>query len=101
MNASFTNRFLAEPKLRGVGYRYGMLAAILVLLLAQIWVLFHPPAHFADSRYFGFLVPLMLLFGHLAYQFRWSQPTTLLLRIVAWTLAVPTVVYILFILFLR
>jgi len=78
MSAFIKKAFLEDSKPRGAGYRYGFLALILALFIF----------HFTDSgsrhHLSGFLVPLMLLFNHLAFQFRWSQPVTIALRVCAY-----------------
>lgn len=77
MNAFLKKTFLSEPKMLGAGYRYGFLALILALIIIHA---FDPPHHYWS----GFLLPTMLLFNHLAFQFRWSRTVTVALRICAW-----------------
>lgn len=82
MNTFLKWMFLEEePKVRGVGFRYGMLAIISGLLILSA---------FASSKYhyFAFIVPVMLLFNHLAFQFRWSRSVAIGLRAGAyiWTI---------------
>ncbi|WP_040546914.1 hypothetical protein [Pedosphaera parvula] len=64
--------------------RYGLLALILSLLAIDIrWRLRLSPG-FAGERYSNGVAALMLLFNHLAFQFRWPTPVlTAALRILA------------------
>jgi len=100
MRVSLKKWLLAEPQIRSVDFQYGFLALILALLLLEVIISPHLPAGYRPRRYFGFFVPLMLLFNHLAYQFRWSQPVTIVLRVVAW-LWIISLPYIFFIAFTR
>jgi hypothetical protein len=101
MRASLTKWFLAEPKTRSAGFQYGFLVVILALLLAQILVLSHRSSSGRTDRFDGFIVPLMLLFNHLAYQFRWSQSVTIVLRVIAWAWIIFALPYIFFGVFTR
>ena len=73
MSTFLKKTFLEEPKPRGAVYRHGLLALILALFILAA---FDSPHHFWGSL----LVPTMLLFNHLAFQFRWSQPVRIILR---------------------
>ena len=73
MSTFITKAFLEEPKLRSPGYRYGFLALILALF---VLCAFDSSRH----RWGGLLLPTMLLFNHLAFQFRWSRPVMIVLR---------------------
>ena len=66
-----------EPKVRSAGFRYAFLAIILALFILSA---------FASSNhyYIAFIVPIMLLFNHLAFQFRWSRPVAIGLRACAY-----------------
>ncbi|HTB83043.1 MAG TPA: hypothetical protein VK742_05255 [Candidatus Sulfotelmatobacter sp.] len=77
MSTFFQKAFLEESKPRGAGFRYGFLVLVLSLFV------FHA---FDSSRHYwiGFLVPLMLLFNHLAFQFHWSRPMTVAMRACAY-----------------
>ena len=77
MSAFFKKAFLEEPRLRSAGWRYGFLAVVLALLIAHVFI---PTRHY----YSGFIIPLMLLFNHLAFSFRWSPPVTIALRACAY-----------------
>jgi hypothetical protein len=77
-------------------YRYGMLFVCVALLLTQVWLVLHLPPSYPYDRYDGFIVPLMLLLNHLACAFRWSRPTTLILRIVAWVWLIFGLSYLVF-----
>ena len=60
------------------------MAVILALLAVELLSSFHrTPAHSHD-RYENMVVGLMLLFNHLAYQFRFPAPATVALRFLAW-----------------
>jgi len=73
MNAFFTKLFFQESNPRSPGFQYGFLALILALFAAHTFI---PTNHYFS----GFLVPLMLLFNHLAFQFQWPRPVTIMLR---------------------
>jgi ABC-type multidrug transport system fused ATPase/permease subunit len=77
MSMFLQKAFLEETKPRTAGYRYGFLTLILSLFV------FHA---FDSSRHYwsGFLVPLMLLFNHLAFQFQWSRPMLVAMRACAY-----------------
>jgi hypothetical protein len=82
MPATITRLFLDEPKLRGAAFRYGFLAFILCLtIFAAIVAADLLPS--VRGRYFGFIVPPMLLLSHLAFQFRWPQLVKVGLRVAA------------------
>ena len=83
MRTNLTNWFLAEPRIRSAGFRYGLLASILALLLVQALVAIHLSASHQAGKPAGFILVLTLLFSHLAFQFRWTQPVTLALRVIA------------------
>jgi hypothetical protein len=66
-----------EPKVRSAGFRYGFLAIILALLILSAFA--------SSNHYYSvFIVPIMLLFNHLAFQFRWSRPVAIGLRACAY-----------------
>jgi hypothetical protein len=74
--------FLEEPRLRWAAFRYGVLALIFALtLFAAIAAAHLSPS--ARGRYFGYIVPPMLLLSHLAFQFRWPPLVKVGLRIAA------------------
>jgi hypothetical protein len=76
MNTLLQKTFLQEPSPRGAVFRYGLLAVILALFAYDL----HDPApHFFRSL----IVPFMLLFNHLAFQFRWPSSIMISLRVVA------------------
>jgi hypothetical protein len=62
---------------------YGMLALILLLLIWNVHQLLSLPPFYPYDRYGNSVVVLMLLFNHLAYQFRWPVPVTVALRLLA------------------
>jgi hypothetical protein len=76
MSTFFTKLFSEEARLRSSAFRYGLLAIIVALLVAHAFI---PTRHFCS----GFVVPLMLLFNHLAFSFHWSRPVTVALRLTA------------------
>jgi hypothetical protein len=81
---SIHSAFTEPPRKTWPAYSYGMLAFILALLAFDLgWRLSLPPFYHGD-RNMGLVVPLMLLFNHLAYQFRWPPPTTVTLRLLSW-----------------
>jgi len=77
MSAFLTKVFLEEIKPLSPWYRYGFLALILAAFAGH--------ASDSSSRHYygGFVVPLMLLLNHLAFQFRWPTIVTVLLRAAA------------------
>jgi hypothetical protein len=62
-----------EPAVHSAGYLYGILSVIFALLIVCALL---PSQHYVER----FIIPLMLLFNHLAFQFRWPRPTTIALR---------------------
>jgi hypothetical protein len=78
MSAFFKKAFLEETKPRGAGYRYGFLALIFALIVIDL--IDSGPRHYLR----GLIVPLMLLFNHLAFQFHWSRPMTVAIRALAY-----------------
>jgi hypothetical protein len=73
MRTFFQKAFVDDSNLRGAGYRYGMLAIILALILVGVFL--------PSLDYFSRMVcPLMLLFNHLAFQFHWPRPVAIALR---------------------
>jgi hypothetical protein len=65
------------------GFVYGFLAVIVMLLIGDIqWQLSLSPSYPYD-RYGNFVLLLMLLFNHLAFQFRWPAAVTAALRLLA------------------
>ena len=84
MRTLLANFFLCEPTPGSDGYRYGMLAFVIALLVSQILLSPHISSSNPGGRWSGFIVPLMLLFNHLAFQFRWSRTVAISLRVVAY-----------------
>ena len=96
MNTFLQKTLLHEPKMQSAGFRYGFLAFILGLTIFSAVA----AAHLSPSvsgRYFGFIVPPMLLFNHLAFQFRWSRPVAVALRAIAFVWIVVVGIYIFFV----
>jgi hypothetical protein len=83
MNAILTKVFLSEGRRLGAGYRYGMLFFMIALTLFSAVVFFYLPPD-KRGRYFGVIIPPTMLLTHVAYQFRWSVPVTVGLRLAAW-----------------
>jgi hypothetical protein len=80
MNTFLNKTFLEEPKLRWGVFRYGFLAFLIGLTIFSAIT----AAHLSPSspgRYFGFLIPPLLLLNHLAFQFRWPRPVQVGLRV--------------------
>jgi hypothetical protein len=88
MTTFLKKSFLEEPKPLGAGYRYGFLALILALFVLTA---FNSPHHFWGSL----LLPTMLLFNHLAFQFRWSRSVMIVLRagVCFWMLLIFAVMF--------
>ena len=79
IRASFTE----PPKEGSSAFRYGFLAVCLLLLAFHIhWRLGLSPDYPYDRNGNG-VVALMLLFNHLAFQFRWNTSVTISLRLLA------------------
>lgn len=74
---------------------YGMLGLIGVMLFVTVRLLLAMPPSYPYARYGGLVVWLMMLFNHLAYQFRWPVPVTAVLRLLCWGWAVFGMIYIL------
>jgi hypothetical protein len=66
-------------------YQYGMLLVILGLFAWNIHFRLGLPPGYGGEPYSGFVVVLMLLFNHLAYQFKWPRYVTATLRVLAWS----------------
>jgi hypothetical protein len=66
------------------GMRNGFLAFILALLVVDTVLCLCTSKPYPGGRGMLLIVPLMLLFNHLAYQFRWSRRVTAFWRITAW-----------------
>jgi hypothetical protein len=73
----------AEPSKPNPVFAYGFLVVILLLLVERIWWFISLPPQYPYERYTGFVVVLMLLFNHLAYQFRLPTRLTVFCRILA------------------
>jgi hypothetical protein len=92
MRESFTKWILSEPRLESAGIRYGFLAAYLALL---VFFAIFPPWH----HYGAFIIALILVFRHLAFEFRWSRSLMVALRLVACLLLVFGSIFIFYQLF--
>jgi hypothetical protein len=76
-----------EPMKRPV-FTYALLGFTLLLLGANIYRWINLPVNYQGDRYGNVVVGLGLLFGQLAFNFRWPVLPTVLLRMLAfaWTL---------------
>jgi hypothetical protein len=99
MRAFLVRTFLSESRLRSPAFRYGYLAFLLVLFLLGFALSFHLPTSYPGGRFFGLIVPVMLLLNHLAFQFHWSQRATVAFRATAFAWTVGGTTYILFVFF--
>ena len=74
--------------------QYGMLVIFLVLLASQICWYLGLSASYEGDPYVTTIVILMLLFHHLAYEFRWPLIVTVALRILAMVWAIFGLCYV-------
>ena len=74
-------------------YKYGMLAVILCLLVANVTHLLKWQG-FAYDKYGNLIVALMLLFNHIAYNFTKTGWKNRVMRAVAWIWLILGFVYI-------
>ena len=95
MNTFLQKTFLQESKPRSAAFRYGFLALIIALFVMAAPVVFFSPPSTSHGRYYGFMVPMMLLLNHLAFQFRWSRSMTICLRAAACIFCALGLTYIL------
>ena len=77
--------FTEQSKPAPPSVRYGMLAVCILLLALHILWRLNMPADYSGDRNMNGVVALMLLFNHLAFQFRWSTRVTIALRVLAWS----------------
>src|SRR5215210_111257 len=92
MSAFLNKTFLEEPKLRWSAFRCGFLVFLVGLtVFSAITTAYLSPS--ASGRYFGYLVPPLLLLNHLAFQFRWPRPVQIGLRLSAIAWCVQVMVY--------
>jgi hypothetical protein len=82
MNTFLNKTFLEEPKLRSGAFRYGFLAFLIGLTIFSAITAAHLSPS-ASGRYFGFLIPPLLLLNHLAFQFQWPRLVQIGLRVSA------------------
>ena len=103
MRASFTEWFLAEPRLRSTGYRYGFLIFVLALLTVMAVLCLYLSPSYPGGRYFPLIAPLGLVINHLAFQFRWSKAVTFFLRtaVLFWIFFGLPYIFFIFIVFTR
>lgn len=68
-------------------FAYGFLIVIVLMLIWNIQVLMDTPPSYHYDRCGNLVVALMLLFNHLAFQFRWPAGVTVALRVLSlgWT----------------
>jgi hypothetical protein len=79
---NFFVAFAKPAKLMHPAIRYGFLAIILAVLLIDIGTQLEFPEPY-PRRNLNLAVGLMLLFNHLAFNFRWPQAVTVALRLLA------------------
>ena len=77
-------------------YRYGMLVIILALLAWNVQFLLSLPATYSGHRFGSIIVPLMLLFNHLAFSFRWPLNVSFAMHVLAYGWLVLGCCYIFF-----
>jgi hypothetical protein len=82
---SFYTVFARPPRRTYAAFSYGMLGVILVLLAIDLQWRLSLPSAYPHDRNLNCVVVLMLLFNHLAYQFRWPPAATVGLRVLAWS----------------
>lgn len=83
LGARFGESFREPSKDFGPAYRWGMLAAALLLLAWDMkWQLNRSPA-FSGDRYGNLVMGLLLLLNHLAWSFRFPPTVTFALRVLA------------------
>ena len=87
MNTYIQKAFLQEPSPRSAAFRYGLLGAIFALFAL---VLCHPTQRHLSAL----IVPTMLLFNHLAFQFRWPRGFMIALRVIALAWVVAGCIYV-------
>jgi len=96
MNTFHQKTFFQEPRLHSAGFRYGFLCFIVGLVIFSAITATHLSPT-ANGRYFGFIIPPMLLLNHLAFQFRWSRPVAVALRVSAFGWIGIVWIYMLFV----
>lgn len=64
-------------------YRYGMLVFILGVFALAIVIYLHTSPEDHSDPYMGFILPLMLLFNHLASAFKWRRSVAVALEILS------------------
>ncbi len=77
IRGAFTDR----PKPAHWAFRYGLLVGSLLLLAWHIHWRLNLPADYPYARDGNGVIGLMLIINVLAYQFRWSTPVTVALRV--------------------
>jgi hypothetical protein len=88
--------FTEPSKPASAAFRYGMLVFIVGLLVVSVWAYLRLALPY-NERCLGVVLSLMLLFNHLAYQFRWPVPATVAIRILAWGWLVFGNIYVFFV----
>jgi hypothetical protein len=80
---SIRSMFVEPPQLLHPLFRYGMLFIILALLALHVRWYLNLPSTYVGPRHFNSVVLLLLLFNHLAFQFRWPSSISIIFRILA------------------
>jgi hypothetical protein len=93
---SIYSAFAKPPNSTHPWFSYGFLAVILILLATVIQLKLSLPPTYPHNRNECLVVPFMLLFNHLAHEFRWPPAATVALRILAWSWLVIGLFYIFF-----
>ena len=75
--------------------------AVIGLIILDAVLAIHPSPPYRLGRFSGFIGSFMLLFNHLAFQFRWSQAVTIVLRVIALVWTVFGLAFFLFFVFTR
>jgi hypothetical protein len=91
---TLASKFAEPSKPRSSAYSYGFLAFILLLLAIDLFRLSRSSVGSLHIATGNCVVVLMLLFNHLAYQFRFSPQATVALRILAWGWVVFGLAYV-------
>jgi len=83
INTFLQEKCVEEHRLHTPIFRYGFLALILAWNVMELLSAIHSSPPYRHSKYFGLIFPMMMLFQHLAFNFYWSRPVRIALRICA------------------
>ena len=73
----------SPPQLRSPLFAYGFLVFFVLLLMWNVQLWRSVPPSYPYDRYSNLVLMLMVLFGHLAFQFRWPPRVMAALRLLA------------------